>query len=53
MSQKLGWVALIAGFIIGVLPSMIYQVWNGASLLGLTIAGIGGYFVMKGQFNDV
>ena len=53
MSRILGWIAVIAGFIIGVVPTMVYQVWNGASLLGLLIAGIGSYFVMKGQFNNV
>jgi len=53
MSSTIGWLTVFVGAMIGVVPTMVYQVWNGASLLGLIIVGVGSYFVTKGQFNDV
>lgn len=53
MTNLIGWLTVLVGGIIGVVPTMVYQVWNGASLLGLMIVGVGSYFVMKGQFNNV
>lgn len=48
----MSWVLLFGGFFIGVVPTMALQVWNGASLLGVIIAAIGGYMVWK-EVNDV
>ena len=53
MTNLIGWLTVLVGGIIGVVPTMVYQVWNGASLLGLIIVAVGSYFVTKGQFNDV
>lgn len=53
MTNIIGWLTVLVGGIIGVVPTMVYQVWNGASLLGLVIAGVGAYYVTKGQFNNV
>jgi len=40
--------ALIAvGFTLGVLPTMLFQVWNGASLLGCVLAVIGSTLLWK------
>lgn len=43
-----GWTLLMIGGLVGVIPTMMFQVWNGASLLGALIAVGGAWNVMKG-----
>jgi hypothetical protein len=53
MINIIGWILVFIGGIIGVIPTMAYQVWNGASLFGVVIVSLGGYFVLKGLNENV
>jgi hypothetical protein len=44
----MGWILVFTGGLIGSLPTMIYQVWNGASLIGVIMSVAGALMVMKG-----
>lgn len=48
MHNAIGWLIVFIGALIGVIPTMMLQVWNGASLLGLIIASGGSWMVVKG-----
>jgi len=48
-----GWLIVGIGFLIGVIPTMVLQVWNGASLIGLLLAVWGSTIVLKGVTEDV
>lgn len=49
MRNIVGWLLIFIGGLIGVVPTMVLQVWNGASLIGLIIFSVGAYQVLKGQ----
>lgn len=44
----IGWVMLLGGFAVAVLPGMLYQVVNGASLLGVLMSVAGAWMIWKG-----
>lgn len=45
---KMGYIVLFLGGIIGSVPTMVYQVWNGASLIGVMLSVAGGWMLVKG-----
>lgn len=47
----MGWTLLIGGFAIGALPTMVFQVWNGASLLGFALSVVGGMMLWREEAN--
>jgi len=51
MSNLTGWLTVLVGSIIGVVPTMVYQVWNGASLLGLLVVSGGAYILIREEAN--
>jgi hypothetical protein len=51
MINLIGWLTVLIGGIIGIVPTMVYQVWNGASLLGLLIVIGGGYILIREEAN--
>lgn len=48
----MGWVLLFSGFILAVLPGMMFQVVNGASLLGVLVSVAGALMITKGVVID-
>lgn len=44
----MGWVMLFSGFLVAVLPGMLFQVVNGASLLGVLMSVAGAWMIWKG-----
>jgi len=47
MNYVTGWVLVFTGGLIGVVPTMVYQVWNGASLIGLVMSVVGASIVLR------
>lgn len=52
MRLATGWLIVFLGGLIGTVPTMVYQVWNGASLIGLLLAVWGSSIVMR-EVTDV
>lgn len=53
MNVVTGWLIVGIGFLIGSVPTMVLQVWNGASLIGLLLAVWGSTIVLKGVTKNV
>lgn len=51
MTNLVGWLTVLVGSIVGVVPTMVYQVWNGASLLGLLVVSGGAYILTRSGAN--
>lgn len=47
----MGWILVFLGGVIGCVPTMVYQVWNGASLIGVLLSVAGAVMVTKGVGN--
>jgi uncharacterized membrane protein YeaQ/YmgE (transglycosylase-associated protein family) len=47
MRITVGWFVVFLGGLIGTVPTAVYQVWNGASLLGLILSVVGASIVFK------
>lgn len=44
---------VIAGFVIGAMPTFIAGVWNGQSLLGLLMCVVGGFWLVAKEAKNV
>lgn len=46
------WIVMLIGFVISVSPTMLFDVWNGASLFGLMVCMLAAGFIMR-RMDDV
>jgi len=41
------YLVLVVGFIVAVMPTILFEVWNGASLLGVVLVLLAGGFILR------
>lgn len=46
------WLVMLVGFVIAVTPTIMFQVWNGASLFGLCVCMLAAGFILR-EADDV
>lgn len=47
------WLIMLVGFVTAVTPTILWQVWNGLSLLGVCVCLLAAYSIMTKEMDDV